>query len=129
MPPRADARRVTRATRGARGRPRGTGGRARGGRHAGRVVGESEPSVEQQGSGVHPESPVDPVVGDEIHVGEDLVHAQIAAQQEVEFQSKLFHRFLKRDPLKFFGVGTPIEAIEFIRDWRPYLSRWALRVS
>ncbi|GAA0174564.1 hypothetical protein LIER_27932 [Lithospermum erythrorhizon] len=86
MPPRVETHRSTRATRGARGRPRGPRGRARGGGRAGRGVGEDEPSGEQQVPGVHPNSPVDPVVEDE------------------------------RDRPKFYGVGTPIEVIEFIRD-------------
>ncbi|GAA0162563.1 hypothetical protein LIER_18629 [Lithospermum erythrorhizon] len=116
MPPRAETHRGTHAARGARGRPRGTRGRARGGRCAGGLVGTSEPSMEQQSSGVHPDFPADPVAGDESHVEENLVHAQMAVQREAEIQSNIFDRFLKRDPPKFFGVGTPIEAIEFIRD-------------
>ncbi|GAA0170525.1 hypothetical protein LIER_24762 [Lithospermum erythrorhizon] len=88
MPPRVEMRTTTRATRGARGRPRGPRGRARGGGRAGRGIGEDEPRGEHQ----------------------------VAVQQEIKFQSKLFDRFLKRDPPKFYGVGTPIEAIEFIRD-------------
>ncbi|GAA0162225.1 hypothetical protein LIER_18360 [Lithospermum erythrorhizon] len=80
MPPRVDTSRVTRAMRGTRGRARGAGGRARGGRRAGRIMGESEPNVGPQTSGVHPDPPVDPVAEDEIKMGEDLVQAQIAAQ-------------------------------------------------
>ncbi|GAA0168169.1 hypothetical protein LIER_22943 [Lithospermum erythrorhizon] len=59
---------------------------------------------------------VDPVVVDEVEVGEDPVYAMVAAQHEAEFRSKLFEHFHRRDPSKFFGVGTPIEAIEFISD-------------
>ncbi|GAA0145697.1 hypothetical protein LIER_05833 [Lithospermum erythrorhizon] len=116
MPLRVDVCRVIRGTRGARGRPRGARGRARGGRRAGSVVGENEPNVEQQSSGVHPDPVVDPVTEDEVKVGEDLVQAQLVVQHEVEFQSKLFDHFLKRDSRNFYGVGTLIEAIEFIRD-------------
>ncbi|GAA0160619.1 hypothetical protein LIER_39068 [Lithospermum erythrorhizon] len=93
MPPRVEMRRSTRAAGRARGRPRGTRGEARGGRRA-----------------------VDPVARDEVEVEEDLGHAQVAVQREADAQSKLFDRFLKRDPPKFHGVGSPIDVIEFIRD-------------
>ncbi|GAA0157556.1 hypothetical protein LIER_14801 [Lithospermum erythrorhizon] len=68
-------RRMTPASRGARGRLRGAGGRARGGRLPSRGVGGDETSREQQVSGVHSNSPVDPVAENEVEVGKNLVQA------------------------------------------------------
>ena len=39
-----------------------------------------------------------------------------AAGQDMDLQSKLFDRFLKRNPPKFSGADTPMQAIEFIRE-------------
>ncbi|GAA0186105.1 hypothetical protein LIER_33393 [Lithospermum erythrorhizon] len=96
-----------------RGRARDARGRPRGGR-AGRGIAIDEYSVDQQGPEVQSSEHVE-------EVGVDLVeesgNAQVAEQQGVEFQSKLFDRFLRRDPPKFSG-GSTEQAIEFIRDMK-----------
>ena len=114
MPPRRSVRVGT--ARGARGVARGAargaargvargagGGRgARVGDNIASVVGGDEPSVEQQSSGVNLD--VEP----EVEVP--------AVGPDMDLQSKLFDRFLKRNPPKFYGPDSPIQALEFLRD-------------
>ena len=94
---RGAARGTARGTRG-RGAVRGAArGAARGVRvsdNAASAVGGDEPSVERQSSGVNVN--VEPEV---------LVPV---AGHDMELQSKLFDRFLKRNPPKFSGAETPI---------------------
>ncbi|GAA0180008.1 hypothetical protein LIER_30053 [Lithospermum erythrorhizon] len=82
------------------GAMRGRG--AKGTKNVDRVVGGDEPSVEQHGSVVN--------------VDENQGNVPAVLGQEVDLQTKIFDRFLKRDPPKFSGGDSPIQALEFIQD-------------
>ncbi|GAA0154007.1 hypothetical protein LIER_12111 [Lithospermum erythrorhizon] len=97
MPPRRSVR-----LGAARGVARGAARGARDAENVDSIVGSDEPSMGPQDSGVS--------------VGGDREIVVPVVGQEVELQSKLFDRFLKRDPPKFAEEDSPIQALEFIQD-------------